>query len=62
MEGRMRIVCRAADLDEARAYGWSYVRIVDYWLWAVELGYTEDPARCAHLVRLLDSCLAVGSS
>lgn len=62
MDRRMKIVCRAAELDEARAYGWSYVRIVDYWLWAVELGYTEDPARCAHLVRLLDSCLAAGSS
>ena len=59
---RMKIVCRAADLDEARAYGWSYVRIVDYWLWSVELGYTENPARCERLVRLLESCLAAGSS
>jgi streptomycin 6-kinase len=58
LDRRMTIVCRAADLREARAYRWSYVRIVDYWLWAVELGYTEDPARCARLLRLLDSRLA----
>lgn len=35
-------------LDVAR--GWSIVRCVDYWLWGLEHGLTEDPVRCARVV------------
>lgn len=41
-----------AGLDEARAVRWVIFRSVDYWLWGLERGLTEDPARCDRLVRL----------
>ncbi len=28
------------------------LRSVDYWLWGLEHGLTEDPVRCDRLVRL----------
>lgn len=35
-----------AGLDRNRARSWTLVRCVDYWLWALSVGLTEDPARC----------------
>ena len=35
------------------AAGWTVVRAVDYWLWGLEHGLTEDPVRCARLVDAL---------
>lgn len=43
----------AAQLDAARTRGWTLVRCVDYWLWGLSVGLTEDPARCAHIVARL---------
>lgn len=36
----------AAELDAARARAWTFVRCVDYWLWGLSVGLTEDPKRC----------------
>jgi streptomycin 6-kinase len=36
-----------AGLDLPLARSWTLVRCVDYWLWALSAGLTEDPARCA---------------
>jgi streptomycin 6-kinase len=44
-----------AQLDPHRARAWSLVRCVDYWLWALGVGLTEDPARCAAIVTWLTS-------
>ena len=33
---------------------WSVVRCVDYWLWALSIGLTEDPLKCAAIVAWLD--------
>ena len=41
-----------AGLEEARAVAWVVFRSVDYWLWGLEHGLTEDPVRCDRLVRL----------
>ena len=30
--------------------GWATIRLVDYWLWALSIGLTEDPARCATII------------
>ena len=30
------------------------VRLVDYWLWALGIGLTEDPRRCATLIEWLN--------
>ena len=35
-----------AELDLQRARAWTLVRCVDYWLWALSVGLTEDPIRC----------------
>jgi streptomycin 6-kinase len=37
-------------LDRRRARDWVLFRAVDYWLWGLEAGLTEDPARCRRLV------------
>ena len=43
---------RAAALDPVKARAWTIVRAVDYWLWGLDHGFTEDPVRCH---RLLDA-------
>ncbi len=39
-----------AALDPRRTHAWAVVRVVDYWLWALSIGLTEDPRRCATLI------------
>lgn len=41
---------REAALDRDRARDWVIWRTVDYWLWGLSVGLTEDPVRCARLV------------
>jgi streptomycin 6-kinase len=43
----------AAGLDHDLAQSWTIVRIVDYWLWALSVGLTEDPAKCAVIMSRL---------
>jgi streptomycin 6-kinase len=44
---------REAGLDRDRARDWVIWRTVDYWLWGLSVGLTEDPVRCARLVSAL---------
>ncbi len=44
------IAVREAGLDRDRARDWVIYRTVDYWLWGLSVGLTEDPVRCARLV------------
>jgi streptomycin 6-kinase len=46
---------REAALDRDRARDWVVWRTVDYWLWGLSYGLTEDPVRCARLVSALSS-------
>jgi len=39
-----------AELDAELARGWTLLRAVDYQLWGLHLGLTEDPARCATVI------------
>jgi streptomycin 6-kinase len=39
-----------AGLDAELARGWTLLRCVDYQLWGVNLGLTEDPALCATVI------------
>ncbi|MBO0801740.1 MAG: hydroxyurea phosphotransferase [Nocardiopsaceae bacterium] len=39
-----------AGLDAELARGWTLLRAVDYQLWGLDLGLTEDPARCATVI------------
>jgi streptomycin 6-kinase len=47
---RFDILVDSAELDEHRARCWTLVRCVDYWLWALDIGLTEDPLRCEIIV------------
>lgn len=44
----------AGGLDPARARAWSIVQAVDYWLWGLGAGLTDDPSRCQRLLSSLD--------
>jgi streptomycin 6-kinase len=39
-----------AGLDAELARGWTLLRAVDYQLWGLNLGLTEDPVRCAAVI------------
>ena len=42
-----------SECDTERARQWTIVRIVDYWLWAVETGLTSDPKMCRSILECL---------
>jgi streptomycin 6-kinase len=46
----LAILADAAGLDIELTRAWSFMRIADYWLWALGHGLTEDPRRCARLL------------
>lgn len=43
------MIVSEAGLERDRARAWVLFRTVDYWLWGLDYGLTEDPKRCAHL-------------
>ena len=43
----------AAELDVVKARGWVIIRAIDYWLWGLDAGLTEDPLRCHRLIEAL---------
>lgn len=50
---RLTALVAAADADDDKARDWTLVRAVDYWLWALSIGLTEDPKRCKGIVEWL---------
>lgn len=53
LERYFRTLCDAAELDLDLTRGWTLVRCVDYWLWELSVGWTEDPAHCARIISWL---------
>jgi streptomycin 6-kinase len=53
LERCFRTLCEAAELDLDLARRWTLVRCVDYWLWELSVGWTDDPARCARIISWL---------
>jgi streptomycin 6-kinase len=45
---------RTGVLHPDRARAWTIVQAVDYWLWGLGAGLTEDPRRCERLLAILD--------
>lgn len=43
-------VVEAGGLDPDLARAWALFRAIDYWLWALDYGLTEDPVRCARII------------
>lgn len=54
---RIDIVTDAAGLDRQAAVRWSRVRLLDYWIWALEEGLDDDPPRCEILMGWLQGRL-----
>lgn len=44
-----------AGLDSQRARSWTLIRCVDYWMWALSVGLTEDPLCCQAIVDWLNA-------
>lgn len=51
--GRLGALVEAGGLDADLARAWALWRITDYLVWGLEHGLTEDPPRCARLLRAL---------
>jgi len=49
------VVASAAGIDLAHARRWVMFRTASYWLWGLAQGLTEDPVRCARLIRAVRS-------
>jgi streptomycin 6-kinase len=49
--GCFDIAVRESGVDRDRARDAVVFRTVDYWLWALAAGFTEDPLRCARLLQ-----------
>ncbi len=47
---RFDVLVDEAGFDAELARGWTLLRAVDYQLWGLDLGLTEDPARCATVI------------
>ena len=46
----LAVLASSGELDGDKARGWAIVRGVDYWLWGLENGLTEDPKRCQRIL------------
>jgi streptomycin 6-kinase len=46
------VIVATAGLDPERAWAWVVFRTVDYWLWGLANGLTEDPKRCRRLLEV----------
>ncbi len=53
LDRHFHLLIEAAACDPVRARSWTLVRCVDYWLWALSVGLTHDPARCKAIVNWL---------
>jgi streptomycin 6-kinase len=49
------VIVDTGRLDADKAFAWTIVRAVDYWLWGLPIGLTIDPARCQRLLRIMMS-------
>lgn len=48
------LLIETAELDPHLARAWTLVRCIDYWLWGLTVGLTDDPARCAMIVKWIE--------
>jgi streptomycin 6-kinase len=49
----LAVLAGSGELDGEKARRWAIVRCVDYWLWGLEHGLTEDPKRCRRILAAL---------
>ena len=49
--GHFAAAADAAGIDRGHGEDWVVFRTVDYWLWGLAAGLTEDPRRCRRLIQ-----------
>jgi streptomycin 6-kinase len=49
----LAVLAGSGQLEVEKARGWAIARCVDYWLWGLENGLTEDPKRCRRILAAL---------
>jgi streptomycin 6-kinase len=49
----LAVLADSGELDGEKARGWAIVRCVDYWLWELANGLTEDPKRWRRILAAL---------
>ena len=47
---RFERIVEVAGLDRRRGRDWTLLRCVDYWLWSLSVGHSEDPERCRAII------------
>lgn len=50
---RFEQIVREASLNRDQALEWTIFRVLEYWLWALDLGFSQDPERCRGLAEQL---------
>jgi len=53
---QLTIIADAAEIDHDHARRTAIFRTVDYWLWRLGHGLSEDPVRCQRLLQALRAC------
>lgn len=53
IRAQLATIAAAAGIDRDHALAAVIFRTVDYWLWGLRHGLTEDPVRCARLIRAI---------
>ena len=51
--GRLDRFIERSGLEPHKTYAWTFIRCLDYWLWGLSVGLTEDPKRCEVLAHEL---------
>lgn len=59
LKHHFNVLVSVAELDPELTRLWTLVRCVDYWLWGVSVGLTEDPKRCRVICDFLENSLSV---
>jgi streptomycin 6-kinase len=60
LEHHFRALVAAAEMDPELARAWTLVRCVDYWLFGLSVGLTNDPVRCEVIISRLCDAGGVG--
>ena len=54
-EERLDVIVQAAGLDDEKTRAWLQLRVIDFWLWALPLGFTQYARTCEELAGWLAS-------
>ncbi len=53
LDARLATIVNAARLDAEKARGWLLVRAIEFWLWAIPLGFTQAAQVCSNVAAWL---------